>query len=437
MWIDARAQFTTEEAQVLMRFDNIIGTQPGQIPPGATVVSAELLLTIVDTGHGSPLFRMLRPWNEQGESWLSFNGVGIQINDVDARSTFESQFGVQSVNGTTQEGQITVGVTADVQAWADGEANYGWGMVSWDQDLNPDWNRGNNGLALRPSEAPIVSERPRLRVIWVPAGTTAAKFRQNVNGYVSAHDTRIRESAPDTDNSALDAIGVDFTGAHDVPLIRFDDIIGTNPGQVPPGAHINAAFLDLASLVGAAPGDGGQFYAMLTSWADTDTWNSLGGAGIQTNGVQAAATATTAAGNPDLTPNVCGGYMSFDVTSDVQNWANGLSNNGWAILPWQDGGDGWFFGSAEASDERARPQLRIFYTPGAVQIIVKSVVPTPTSVTINFGGEVGATYSVQRAGDVAGTYTTLGSATVQSDGTATFTDNSPLENAAFYRISNP
>lgn len=434
MWIDGRHPLTTEEAQVLMRFDNIIGTEPGQVPPGATVVSAELLLTVIDAGDGSPLFRMLRSWSETGESWLSFNGLGIQPNGTDARDTFESQIGVKEVTGGSGTGQITVGVTADLQAWVDGETNYGWGMVSWDADLNSDWSAGTDGMAFRPSEAPIISERPRLRVIWVPAGTTVARFRQNVDAYTSAHDTRIRADLPDSSDTTAAIVAVDFDGPNEV-LVRFDDIIGTNPGQVPPGSVINAAFLDLATLGGNAYGDGGQFFRMLTTWQDTDTWNTIGG-GIQP-GVQAAATATTFAGSASRDPNVCGGYMSFDVTADAQAWANGSPNYGWAFLPWDGGGDGWNVATSENAEERARPRLRVFYTPGVPQIVIKSVVPTPTSVTINFGGEVGTTYSVQRSGDVAGTYTIIGTATVEADGTATFIDNSPLTDAAFYRISNP
>ncbi len=58
-------------------------------------------------------------------------------------------------------------------------------------------------------------------------------------------------------------------------------------------------------------------------------------------------------------------------------------------------------------------------------------------MTIVFTGIVGNTYSVLRAATVNGTYSSIGTATVQPDGSATFTDNSPLPSAAFYRISYP
>jgi len=122
----------------------------------------------------------------------------------------------------------------------------------------------------------------------------------------------------------------------------------------------------------------------------------------------------------------------------VQAWASGVRpNNGWAILPWPGGGDGFGFATADAVIESQRPQLRVYYTPGPAAVIIESVVPTPTSVTITFSGEVGGIYSVRRSGTVDGTYTVIGSATVQPNGKATYVDNAPLSSAAFYRISNP
>ena len=104
------------------------------------------------------------------------------------------------------------------------------------------------------------------------------------------------------------------------PLLQFHNIFGSNPGQVPPGATIQAAMLDIGSLVGDAMGDGGHVHAMLAPWTDTDNWNTLVN-GIQTDGVEALVTPTFTAGNTGLTPDVQGGNLEFDVTSDVQAWA--------------------------------------------------------------------------------------------------------------------
>jgi hypothetical protein len=316
-------------------------------------------------------------------------------------------------------------------------------MPTWDPAINPSFGAGTDGLGFRCCETANIDDRPRLRVLWVPAGTAVASFRQNVNGYVSAHDTRIRANAPDLDGSALASAFVDWDVAgtsvenDDQILIRFDDVFGSNAGQIPPGSTIHAAMLDLATVIGNGYGDGGQFFAMYAPWQDTDTWNILVN-GVTADGLEAASNATAVAGSPTLTPNVCGGFMSFEMTPDVAAWSSGVrANYGWAILPWTGGGDGWGVSLSETATERERPQLRIFYTPGAPSLVIRSISRGISSATIQFTGAPSTQYTIVRSGTVNGTYVSIGTATTQPDGTGSFTDNAPLAGQAFYRISFP
>lgn len=443
LWIDARTAGTTEEAQVLLRFENIVGTGPGQIPPGAKIVSAELILNVNDAGDGSPLYRMLQPWDAENATWNSMIN-GITPDGTQARASYDSQLGVALIGGASGVGSIPVGVTADVQAWVNGEPNYGWGMTSWDPDIDASFGRGTDGLAFSPSEAPEVDDRPRLRVLWLPPDTPVqvASFRQGVNSYAGAQDTRIRQSTPDAEAGTVATLFVDWAGPGELDgdqiLIQFGDIIGNNPGQIPLGARIEAAMLDLATVANDGYGDGGQFHAMYQPWDDTATWNSIGGSGILPNGTIAAVNPTTVAGSPTLNPNVCGGFMSFEVTSDVQDWASGIRpNHGWGIVPWPNGSDGWAVAMSESVAERERPQLRVFYTPGVPPVVLQAPVVTPGSVEIRFSGGIGETYTVLRAPSVTGPWNSIGTAVVQSNGTATLVDNSPLAGGAFYRVQHP
>jgi hypothetical protein len=152
--------------------------------------------------------------------------------------------------------------------------------------------------------------------------------------------------------------------------------------------------------------------------------------------VEAALTPTSSAGYAALAPLAQGAFNSFEVTRDVAAWAAGTPNYGWVILPWPDGGDGWGVGLSESAVERDRPQLRVFYSPNS-NATIKSLNWTPTSVTLQFIGVPGTVYSVQRSGNVATGYGTIGTATAQSDGTAAFTDNSPLSTTGFYRLTAP
>jgi hypothetical protein len=428
-------------SQVLLRFDNIFGNGPGQIPADAHIVSADLYLHVIDNGDGSPLYRMLIPFDDQNETW-NLVGGGVDQDDVESRSAYDSVIGLTYTTlGTNNSpntglGTIATSVLTDILAWQNGEANYGWVL--------PGSVLQTDGTGISPGEDPNPANRPRLSIKWVPASASVATFRQGVNGYTGAKDTHIRANNPDFDGSLDTPVFVDWavtagsTENDEQVLIRFDDIIGTGSGQIPPNAVISAAILDINSTdLGNAMGDGGTFHSMLISWDQTNTWNSFNN-GISADDVEAVQATTASAGNPTLNPNVEASFLTFDLTSDVQAWVSGTRPNyGWVILPWPNGGDGWGFDTSDAANEIQRPQLRVYYTPGPAIISIKTINRTATDVTITFGGEVGTTYSVRRASTVDGTYSVVGSATVQEDGTATFTDNSPPAGAAFYRISNP
>ena len=78
--------------------------------------------------------------------------------------------------------------------------------------------------------------------------------------------------------------------------------------------------------------------------------------------------------------------------------------------------------------------MRVYYTFTGTFMLMPIV--TPSSVQVKFVGEIGKTYTVVRRSTAAtvGGWTTLGTATVDEGGTATYTDNSPLPDAAFYQV---
>lgn len=439
LWIDTQSAASLDACQFLMRFDHIVGNTPGQIPSNAVVVSAELILDVPANvsnaqGDASPLYRMLVPWDAEN---ATYNSVGIGYtgftpDDIHARSTYDSFLGLANGDANTGVGTIRLSVTADLQAWVNaGETNHGWLMPGWPLRLD--------GTAISPSEAVNIEARPRLRVLWLPEGTALASFRQGVNSYTNAHDTRLRADSPDAEASTVTGIFVDWSGNKDHVLLRFDDLIGSSAGQIPPYAQVHVAMLDLASMIGNAMGDGGTFHAMLQPWQDTNTWNSLVD-GVTADGVEAAVAPTAVAGNANRDPNVQAAMLSFELTPDVQAWVNNSRPNyGWAILPWPSGSDGWGFGTAEQTAAVNRPQLRVYYTPGVVPEVVTllPLLVTPTTVQVSFTGAASQTYSVQRVGALGAAWETRGTIITGADGKATFSDDAPLAGAAFYRVIRP
>jgi hypothetical protein len=415
---------------VLLRFDNIYGSGPGRIPTNAIIVSADLVLNFSDSGGGSPLYRMIKAWNATNETWASLTN-GVDLDDIDARSSYDSQIAVGAA-GTTGLGVGAVSVLPDLVAWQRGETNNGWAMVGWVGKTD--------GTGFSSSEAANIDDRPKLRVTWLPAGISAATFRYGVNGYTNAVDTFIQTTTPTNSYASTVTMFSDWmasTNADDNTqvLFRFDNIIGSSSNQIPAGATVQAAMLDLASVGGQAMGDGGQFFPLLQPWDPaTTTWNSWTN-GIQNDGIDAAVAATAVAGNVTLSPQFQGGFHSFDLTPDVQNWVRGTSPNyGWCILPWFNGTDGWSVNSAEATIERERPQLRVYYVANS-SVKIGSIARTSNTVTIQFVGAANVTYSVQRALALGGSWSPIGTATAASNGAATFTDNASPATAAFYRIA--
>jgi hypothetical protein len=251
-------------------------------------------------------------------------------------------------------------------------------------------------------------------------------------------DTDVRQDTPDTAYPTAVSAFIDWaitgTDQNEDVLVRFDNIAGTGANQVPPGSKVHAAVLELASTGNNAMGHGGSVHAMLQPWQDTSTWNSLVN-GVSADGVEAVAASSATIGAPALTPIAVGGYHTFELTPDVQAWFDGSKPNyGWALLPWTNGTDGWSIVTSESGVERNRPQLRVFYTPS---LVIRSITRGPTSATIQFTGPAGLVCSVLRSGAVDGPYLSIGTATIQPDGTASFIDNAPPAGMAFYRIRNP
>ncbi|MHB8771546.1 MAG: alkaline phosphatase [Syntrophales bacterium] len=173
-----------------LRFDNIIGTNPGQIPPGATITSAKLIFSATSSTKGKvKMHRMLTPWGEHS-TWMDFTpvnaagqptwealtyfnydtgiytttvlpsvmvGGGVQADNAEAMAAVDATFTMPkpipvpfvlqpggygtvykppAASGHPAE-NLTVNLSEAVQAWVNGQPNYGWffeptGSDGWD-----------------------------------------------------------------------------------------------------------------------------------------------------------------------------------------------------------------------------------------------------------------------------------------------------------------
>ncbi len=137
------------ESQVLLRFDEIIGVEPGQVPPKAVVHSARLLVSAFDQGSTVNLHRMLVPF-DKAVTWNSMIS-GVSADDLEAARHKDSfTFGKIAANSS----EIVFDVTDTVQIWVNGEANHGWAFL----------NTGGNGWDFYVSEFEDIAQRPKLVV---------------------------------------------------------------------------------------------------------------------------------------------------------------------------------------------------------------------------------------------------------------------------------
>jgi hypothetical protein len=191
------------------------------------------------------------------------------------------------------------------------------------------------------------------------SSTTTVVMQRGLSGYAGATDTFLDNYLPTTVRGGMNPLYLDAPNYR--PLLRFA-IFQSEGGPVPNGATIQSAKLELYK----------QYYddtlrlnALLKPWVESQaTWLlsqtgiawSVGGAGGSGTDYNAAIDAQLAAGfNP--------GWVAFDVTPRVQQWAiNSGTNFGWRMVQTSNGYSPKTFNSSEyATDITLRPKLTIVY----------------------------------------------------------------------------
>jgi len=193
--------------------------------------------------------------------------------------------------------------------------------------------------------------------------------------YDGTRDTHVQSNAPDKDNGSFQAFSVS-RDLDSVGLLRFDDLFGDDPGQIPFGSQIEQANLWVKVQDLEAGGFSG--YRLLVPFTESSTYNSLN-SGV-TVGLETQSTADFVA--PAPLPPTENTYL-FNVTEAVRSWASGTPNYGWAFV----GDDPSTLGlSSELfsrnSDSFNRPELSITF----------STVPEPATFTLALAAACVATF---------------------------------------------
>lgn len=188
-----------------------------------------------------------------------------------------------------------------------------------------------------------------------PARLTQS-FQDGVDSYAGTVDVEIWAVSPNTClegnvNASSDA---DNDGGESQIVMRFDEIMGTSPGKIPPRSAIHSAKLVVSAF---DEGDTVHLHRMLVPWKKTSTWNSLV-AGVTADGREASRQKD---GFTFGKISAATSAITFEVTDSVQAWVNGSANHGWVFI--NTGGNGWDFYSSEFEDIKQRPKLIVEFSP--------------------------------------------------------------------------
>jgi hypothetical protein len=143
-------------SQGLVRFDNLFGNGAGQVPVGATVVSAKLVALTGTAANDSTtnnmsLHAMKVAWTDTS-TWNSLV-AGITADDTEASA--QSEF---TLLPNQLDNYAVFDVTRTVQAWAlDPTKNFGW-------LINPS---GTDGWRWQSSDFGTLADRPYLEIVYV------------------------------------------------------------------------------------------------------------------------------------------------------------------------------------------------------------------------------------------------------------------------------
>lgn len=161
----------SQQAQVLVRFDNLLGSGANQLPTNAIIHSAKLLLHTPANGTGADYdsddtfraHRMIADWTDAATWNSTVNGV---INDGVEAATGASFSAVPDVDG----GPAIFDVTSDLELFKAGTPNRGW-------VIRPSSSGSGDGWTLRSSEnAADPALRPTLEIVYSLPVTTYATW---------------------------------------------------------------------------------------------------------------------------------------------------------------------------------------------------------------------------------------------------------------------
>lgn len=361
------------DQQGLIRFDNIFGNAPGQIPMGATILDASLQLATIGgpspdtnidrTGGPFGVAGLLAPFNSSTSYFTSYpsshpsGGRGAWFEDDHATRPVGG-YGAQAVSQISR-----ARVTPLVQQWSDGElANNGLVVQAGFEGLNDE-----GGWRILTTGYSVPQGRPKLSVTYTTDPVMTNSFQPGVDGYAENNLTMARvvgtsptDPEATTDGSTISSAFIDFpdaTTGEQLALLKFNNVFGNNPGQAPVDKTVAKGWLvltmDTASDNARSPHTAGV-HAMKQNWTTSSLHSSFGS--DPTGMALQPWLGEVSESLDNQTGRVAGSEIWFDVTEYLEGArVNPASDFGMAVVAKDS--DGWQMFFNGASDAAVRPRL--------------------------------------------------------------------------------
>ena len=362
------------DTQAFLKFNDIFGSGPGQIPVGATVYDARLTLT-TQSAATTPSAVSGGPYGVAA-LYQPFT-VGTTVYNDFATSTADAAGTLGNRGAWYQNGKAsrpvagigpmesvqpaTLNVTDFVRGWADGSLDHN-GFVT-----QAGFAGTTDGWIMRSGSHGSLTSRPQLTVSYTTDPVTVSRLQNGVNGYEGTvmvkaeRDNDIPDLNMVTDGQFIEQdfldLGADST--NQTAAIRFDNLLGA--AAIPTDAIILSAHLVITT--GETSGNsrsGGEW--RLDALADTFDANTLytdfGATGPQGELLSS------------VEGMITGSDVMFDVKSYIEALLAGGENTGFALRS-AGTGDGWEIHYTGSSVVEARPELVVAWT---------TAVPEPTAL---------------------------------------------------------
>jgi hypothetical protein len=214
-----------------------------------------------------------------------------------------------------------------------------------------------------------IGSTPEMVTFSGPAGTDDAQL------YATDDSSTPEVEGPDTNAGTAVNINVDGLNPHAHAVIKFLNVFGNGPGQVPSGSTIISATLGVNCT---NPGNMMKLYRLTENWNENEvTWNNASSGEFWADG--GADGPVSNAGFAIDGDCTAAGWRTVDITQFVQEWSDGADNFG-IVLTDSGATDGVDFDSSESANP---PVLTVTFGQSGLQLI-ETVAMSGTSDSVSF-----------------------------------------------------